>query len=277
MIETQAKSLPEITQSLWFERHWSSVYEALEDGRIAQDDWRNVFVHYLPKPTEDNRLWLGVDVSGIARPNSPTAEDRTALAVHNLPKCEKAITYGWHFSTVVALSEEPSSRTFILDQRRVKSDTTAIQMAFEQLAQLAPQLPTRSIVLLDRGYDATWLWCRCSTLALGVLGRLKQKRCFYRPAPPPTGKRGSPRKDGDLLQVGNARTYGIPDGQAVGEDAKGRPVQICWWKHLHVKQARWLQVNVIGVIRPHASKSERDPKVSWLVWLGDPVYDFRSL
>lgn len=57
MTETQAKSLPEITQSLWFERHWSIVYEALEDGRIAQGDLRNVFVHYLPKPTADNWLW----------------------------------------------------------------------------------------------------------------------------------------------------------------------------------------------------------------------------
>lgn len=173
----------------------------------------------------------------------------------------------------VVLSEEPSSRTFILDQRRVKSETTAIETAFWQLAQIAPQLPKRSIVLLDRGYDSTWLWCRCSTLPIGVLGRLEQKRCFYRPAPPPTGKRGSPRKDGDLLQVGNAATYGTPDGQFAGEDAKGRPVQISWWKHLHVKEARWLEVTVIRVIRSHATNSERDPKISWFVWLGDTEAD----
>ncbi len=95
MTETQAKSLPEITQSLWFERHWSSVYEALEDGRIAQDDVRNVFVHYLPKPTRDNWLWIGVDTSVITRPNSLTAQDRTALTVHNLPTRNTAISYGW--------------------------------------------------------------------------------------------------------------------------------------------------------------------------------------
>jgi hypothetical protein len=34
MTETQAQSLPELSQSPWFERHWSSVYEAFEDGRI---------------------------------------------------------------------------------------------------------------------------------------------------------------------------------------------------------------------------------------------------
>jgi len=36
MTETEAKSLPEVTQSLWFERHWSSVYEAFKDGKIDQ-------------------------------------------------------------------------------------------------------------------------------------------------------------------------------------------------------------------------------------------------
>ena len=33
--ETMAKSLPEVTQSLWFERDWSSVYEALEEENHA--------------------------------------------------------------------------------------------------------------------------------------------------------------------------------------------------------------------------------------------------
>jgi hypothetical protein len=28
MTETQAKSFPELSQSLWFERKWSSLYEA---------------------------------------------------------------------------------------------------------------------------------------------------------------------------------------------------------------------------------------------------------
>jgi hypothetical protein len=269
MTETQAKSLPEITQSLWFERQWSSVYEALEDGRIDQSTLRKVFWRYHPQASLGQRLWMGIDVSGIARPSSVTAADRTALTVHNLPKGTKAITYGWHFSTMVVLSEHPSSRTFILDQQRVKSDTTAIQVAVEQLRRVASQLPTGSIVVLDRGYDATWLWCQVSGLPIGVLGRLKQKRRFYRPAPPPSGNPGAPYKDGPLLQVGNPSTYGTPDGQASKTDSKGRPVEISWWGNVHVKEARWLSLTVIRVVRPHARNTERDPRISWLVWLGD--------
>ena len=277
MSEPQATSLPEITQSLWFERQWSSVYEGLEDGRIDQSALRAVFWQYAPRPLPGHRLWIGIDVSGIARPFSVTSADRTALTVHNLPKGTKAITYGWHFSTMVVLDEQPSSHTFILDQQRVKSDTTAIQMAVAQIKQIESHLPARSIVVLDRGYDATWLWCQCSGLNVGVLGRLKQKRCFYRPAPPPSGKRGAPCKDGTLLQIGNPATYETPDGHACRKDGKGRAVEISWWRNLHVKDARWLSLSVIQVVRPHASNTERDPRVSWLVWLGDEQEDVTEI
>jgi len=270
MTEWSAKSLPEVTQSLWFERHWSSVYEAFKDGKIDQKYLQKVFVRYMPKPAEGNWLWVGIDASGIARPFSVTSADRTALTVHNLPKCEKAITYGWQFSTMVVLSDPASSRTYILDQQRVKSDTTANQVCVEQLRQLFPLLPEKTIVVLDRGYDCNWLWCQCRGLGANVLCRLKGKRTFYRPAPPPSGKRGAPRKDGDRLQVGNPSTYGTPDGHFQGEDIKGRPIEIFWWNQLHVKNARWLEMTVIRVVRPHATGKKRDPRESWLVWLGDP-------
>jgi DDE superfamily endonuclease len=277
MSEPQAKSLPEVTQSLWFERQWSSVYEGLEDGRIDHIALRKVFWRYVAQAVPGHRLWIGIDVSGIARPSSVTAADRTALTVHNLPKGTKAITYGWHFSTMVALSAQASSRTFLLDQQRVKSDTTAIQVAVEQLRQVATQVPARSVVVLDRGYDASWLWCQLSGLGVGVLGRLKQKRRFYRPAPLPSGKRGAPYKDGALLQIGNTATYGTPDGQASRKDGKGRSVEISWWRNVHVKDARWLSLTVIRVVRPQASNTKRDPRTSWLVWLGDEQEDVAEI
>ncbi len=65
MTEPQAKSLPEVTQSLWFERHWTSVYKAFEDGKIDQAYLQKVFSRYMPKPAEGNWLWVGIDASGI--------------------------------------------------------------------------------------------------------------------------------------------------------------------------------------------------------------------
>lgn len=273
MTETQAKSFPEVSQSLWFERKWPSLYEAFEDGRIEEKRLRETFARYLPQPDPGKWLWIGIDASKIARPDAVTSAERTAQHVHNLPDCKKAITFGWQFSTMVVLADPASSWTYILDQQRVASQTTAIEVAERQLRRLVALLPKNAIVVLDRGYDANWLWCRCSALDIGVLGRLKSNRCMYRPAPAPTGKKGSPRKDGAKLQPKDPTTHGEPDGVWKGPDANGRPVEVSSWKRMHVKQARWLEVTVVRVVRPHATNKERDPRVSWFVWIGDQEAD----
>ncbi len=277
MTETQATSFPEISQSLWFERKWSSLYEAFKDGRIDENHLRETFVRYLPNPDLGKWFWIGIDASNIARAQAVTSADRTAQHVHNLPECKKPITFGWQFSTVVALTNPASSWTYILDQQRITSKTTAIEVALTQLKRLIASLPKNAVVALDRGYDATWLWCQCSSLDIGVLGRIKNNRYLYRPAPPHTGKKGSPRKDGDKLQPKDPTTHGKPDGLWKGSDEKGRPVEVTFWKHLHVQPARWLQVTVLQVVRPHATNKERDPRVSWFVWIGDQEADVAQI
>lgn len=171
--------------------------------------------------------------------------------MHNLPECKKPITFGWQFSTVVALPHTPSSWTSILDQRRVETQTTAAQVAFAQLQQVVPLVPPATVVVLDRGYNSTWLWCQCSTLPIkGTLVRLNSNRCFYRAAPPTTDKRGAPRKHGAKLQPDDPTAHGSSDGHFEGQDASGRPIQLSRWKQKHVKEARWLELTVIQVVRP---------------------------
>ncbi len=272
--EDRAQSFPELSLSPYFERRWPSLYEALEDGRIDQKRLQKVFVRYLPQASAGQALRIAVDTSGIARPKAVTSADRSPQQVHNLPKCEKAVTDGWQFSTVVVLPEPPSSWTFILDQQRVTTQTTAAQVAYAQLEQVVPSLPHNTIAIMDRGYDAAWLWCKCSGLPLkGVQIRLKGNRCFYRPAPPPTGKRGAPRKRGDKLQPNDETTHAKPDGNWEGPDRSQRTVHVTWWQHLHLKDAAWLELTVMRVTRPSASNTKRDPRVSWFVWIGDQDAD----
>jgi hypothetical protein len=246
------------------------LYEALEDGKIDQKRLQKVFACYLPPRSPGNPLRIAVDTSGIARPKAVTSADRSAQLVHNLPDCEKPVTYGWQFSTVVVLPETPSSWTFILDQQRVNTQTTAAHVAYAQLEQLVPSLPPDTTAIMDRGYDSAWLWCQCSGLPLkGIQIRLKSNRCFYRPAPPPTGKRGAPRKRGDKLQPNDETTHANPDGNWEGLDPSQRTVQVTWWQHLHIKGADWLELTVMRVLRPSASNTKRDPRLSWFVWIGD--------
>jgi hypothetical protein len=276
--EDRAQSFPELSLSPHFQRKWPSLYEAMEDGRIDQKRLQEVFIRYLPRAAATDYLWLGIDASSIARPCAKTSADRSAQYVHNLPDCKKPVTFGWQFSTLVALSGEPSSWTFLLDQQRIPSETTAVQVAQAQMSRCAPLLPKKTVLLLDRGYNSTWLWCQLSQLAItGTLIRLKCNVNFYRVAPPLTKKQGAPCKDGKKLQPKDPCTQGNPDGQWAGNDQKGRPVEVTWWKQLHVKQARWLEVTVMRVLRPHATNTERDPRVSWFVWIGDQEVDLAQI
>lgn len=270
--EDRARSLPELSLSPSFERKWSSTYEALEDGIIDAKALQQVFMAHLPQrfPVP----LIAVDSTSIARPKARTSEDRSAQYVHNLPESAKPVTYGWQFSTVGALPEKPSGWTYVLDQRRVATTTTAIQVAAEQLSQVARLLPTETIALLDRGYDSAWLWCQLSQLPIrGSLIRLKSNRCFYRPAPAPTGKRGAPRKRGDKLQPNDPASQFDPDGEGEALDPKGSLVRVRFWSQMHIREADWLTLCVIRVERPQAADTKRDPRISWYVWIGDEHAD----
>jgi hypothetical protein len=97
---------------------------------------------------------------------------------------------------------------------------------------------------------------------------LKCNQTFYRPAPPHTGKKGQPRKDGAKLKLDDSSTQKSPDGTWEGTDANGHLVEVRWWNKMHVKDARWLDLTIIQVIRPQAQGLERDPKISWFVYIG---------
>jgi hypothetical protein len=278
--ETAAGSFPELSLSPFFERCWSSLYEAFEDGRIDREKLLKVFADFAPLPKRSDPLWMGIDVSTIERPCSKTSADRTAIYKHNLPECKKPITFGWSFSTVVILPEVSSSWTYVLDQVRVHSKITAVQVALEQLKKLKSLLPRELIVVLDRGYDSLWLWGQLDKEKVNALIRLKRNWCFYRPAPllsPTKKKQGPPKKDGEKWQAKDPLTYGSPSGRWTGEDVKSHFIEIEWWNHMHMQQARWLEMTVIRVIRPHATNTERDPRESYFVWIGDPSADIAQI
>ena len=270
LTETQAHSFPELSLSPWFQRRWCSLYEAFEDGRIDQERLRRVFVKYLLQPGEGERVWLGIDATSIERPESRTSPDRTVVYKPNLPESSKPISYGWQFSTVVMLPAPSSSWTAVLDQRRIRSDQTSVEVAVAQLRELAPLLDGggRPIVSTERWYSCAPFLLATDRLPFDKLLRLGRKRVLYRAAPAPTGKRGAPRKDGERFQCGNPSTYGEASGNWQGTDAQGRAVEITWWHGLHLPKARHLEVTVIRVLRHGATDRPRDPRESWFLWDG---------
>src|SRR5947209_2622253 len=171
--ESQAHSLPELSLSVFFQRRWPSVYEALQDGRINVERLREVFVQTLLEnmPT-DEPIWLSIDSSSMQRLEAACSPDRGMIYVLNMPHATKPVSVGYQFSTVMLLPTQPSSWVGILEQRRIRTEQTAIQVGIEQLRALLPLMPGRRVILLaDRWYATASFVQTCHELGVGALIR----------------------------------------------------------------------------------------------------------
>ena len=271
--EAAASSFPELSFSPFFERTWASLYEALEDGQIDAQRLRQVFVDFAPLPAAGEFVFLGVDTSNLYRPEAETAEDRTLVPIANVPKNTHAASPGWVISHVVLLPTQAGQGTFVLDTARVHSTELATEVAARQLRAIVALLVARGlhpIIVGDRWYACAPFLARLADVEACKLLRVKSNRVFYRRAPARLpGQLGASRKDGERFQCKDESSHGQPDETWEGLDAKGARIEVRCWKHLHLRQARSVEVSLIQIIRHGASGKARDPKISWFVWNGD--------
>jgi len=269
LTEPAARTFVELSLSPRFTRQWPSLYAALKDGHINRVRLQRVAAQYAPLPSPGYRMLLGLDATGVARPESPTAQDRTYLYVHNLPKGHAPATAGWNFSALVVLPERPSSWMYVLDNQRIPSATTAGQMGATQLEAVIPYLRERALLVADRYYGSAKFVSATAAVDCDKLLRIPGNRVFYRPAPRHRKhQRGAPKKDGAPFKCKDARTQRKPTSIWQGWDDQGHKLEVAAWAGLHYKQCRSVTLTVIRVIRHGASNKKRDPRVSWFIWVG---------
>jgi hypothetical protein len=269
LTEPAAHSYAELSLSPHFTRRWASLYAGLKDGRIDRTTLQRVVAQFAPPPSPSARLLLGLDATGVARPESPTAKDRTYLYVHNLPKGHAPATVGWSFSSLVVLPESPSSWMYVLDNQRIPSTTTAGQMGADQLTAVVPYLRERPWLVADRHYGSAKFVSATAAIECDKLLRIPGNRVFYRPTPRyRKHQRGAPRKDGTPFKCKDARTHRQPTATWQGRDDQGHRLEVTAWSDLHYKQCRTVTLTMIRVIRHGASNKKRDPRVSWFIWVG---------
>jgi hypothetical protein len=270
--EPQARSLPELSHSPFFERKWPSVYAALADGKIDIEQLRALCVcRVLADLPAEAPVWIAVDGTGVERLEAHTSEDRGVIHLSNLPLCDKPISIGWSFSVVGLLPDKPSSWTPPLELQRISSDQTAIGVAIEQLRLLKPLLGDRQVIVLaDRWYGTPEMLRACRELGYSVLIRVKSNRKLYR-KPVRMHPRGPFPKDGPLLQGTRKETQTDPQAVWVGTDTAGRLTTVSRWDSVHFQQDRDLMLSVIRVERTSARDTKRDPRVSWFLTLDDVV------
>ena len=270
LTETPARSLAELSLSPFFERHWSSLYEAFQDGVIDRDDLQKLFAEYAPAPKEGERLVVGGDASSILRIESKTARDRTYVHASNLPQGVKPVRPGWQFSQIGVMPNEQSSFVYVLDNRRIQSTSTQGQVMAEQLQEATERLLQRFLFLGDGYYGSQIFRDQTDKVPCDVLVRFAKNRLLYREPPPPVGKAGAghPTWHGAPLQPNDPTTHGQPDQQWEGADAQGKKVEVRCWHDLHFQKERHQKVSLFAVIRHGAADTKRDPKASWFLFWG---------
>ena len=215
---------------------------------------------------------LGLDTSSILRPDAHTSPDRTLVYQPNLPNGSVPVAPGWQFSSLVVLPDPVSSWTYVLDNRRVASTSTATATGVAQLHDALPQLVARfgrPLLLLDRRYSNA-VWVEASKpLPTDQMVRARCDQVLYRAAPSKSGKRGRPRKDGARFKGCDPSTHGPADASWSGHDTAGKPVRVQVWHGLHLRKVREVSLSAIQVSRDAAAGSKRDPRVAWFWWMGE--------
>jgi hypothetical protein len=271
--EPHARSLPELSYSPFFEREWPSLYQALSDGKINDTKLQAVWVRALLGDVPGGEMvWISIDASPIPRPEAKTSEDRGIIHVSNLPRATKPISVGWQASSVMLLPEVPSSWVGILDQRRIPTAQTAIEVAIAQLQALVPLIDHPIILVADRWYATADFLRACKALGIQVLIRLKRNRKLYRP-PVRTSARGRTPLDGPLYQGSRPESMQGQQASLTSFDKKGKKVTVSRWTQLHFRQAREVTVCVFHVRREGAKDNKRDPRESWFVSLDETTMD----
>jgi hypothetical protein len=273
LTQPSAQSLAELSLSPFFERHWSSLYEAFQDGTIDREALQKLFAQYAPAPKEGERLVVGGDASSILRIESKTARDRTYVHASNLPEGTKPVRPGWQFSEIGVLPNEQSSFVYVLDNRRIPSTSTQGQVMADQLQEAVPRLERRFLFLGDGYYGSQIFRDQTDEIACDFLVRFAKNRLLYREPPPAPQKPGPghPTWHGAPLHLKDPATHGQPDCEWEGIDHKEKKVEVRCWHNLHFQKARSQKVSLYQVVRHGAAATKRDPKVSWfLFWGQDP-------
>jgi len=265
----RVSSLVQLSQSPLFRRKWSSLFDALDAGRLDRVALQQVLGRWLPIPAPQQRPLWAIDGSSWPRPEAVTSSQRTCVRVVQAGTPQSRITGGWEYQWLMAIPEAQGSWVLPLAVgRRHPRAGTPTDLAIRQVRQAVAVLPSdaaRPVVVLDSHYDVAQLGQ--AELPVDWLARLASNRRFFR-EPPPYAGNGRPPKHGAIFRCADPRTQGAPDVVQTWDDADYGPVTLSRWDQLHTQPVPQVRVTVVRISVAHLPRRTTPPAPLWLVWHG---------
>lgn len=259
-----ANSFAELSCSKHFHRQWSSVYEALQDGRpdrmmLMELYCQNVKVETPPILVGDHTAW--------PRPSAYTLRDRTVEHQPTPIPGNRPITLGHGYSTLSWTPEKKGSWTLPLLHERIASQQTPFEVASDQLRRVQSQLPVRAISLWDAEYGCAPFLLATADIPTDKIIRLRPNLCLAGPPGPYKG-RGRHPIHGAKFKFKDPTTWQEPDDCFEMEDPDLGKIRVRLWKNLHLKKAAAYPMTVACLERLESKGTRRLPKVIWIAWIG---------
>jgi hypothetical protein len=260
------RSAVEVSQSPIFRRHFTGVYDALNNGRIDPDSLRKALVAAEPEDalTVADYAVYALDTTISPRPDANTVPDRSKIYSAEHGKAIPGHQFSW-LGRVVAFGQSWFAPREV---QRVPTSSTPAEVGAQQVQRLAadPKPSNAKVVVADSHYAAPQFLRAFVGLAprVAVLVRLASNRVLYGPPPPATGKRGRPRVHGAKLSL---RTPKEPERQETVR-LVGQEVRLSAWYNQHFKKVSILVGLVLRVEFLKADGTPRYKRPLWLFWSG---------
>jgi hypothetical protein len=259
--------------SLVMQRHWSTLYDALDAGTIALEALRPLLAQMAetisPYRVAGCRVVI-VDHSGFPRPAARTVAER-----ERYPGPNGTRQCGHRYSFLSQLVDAAGTWLAPLDVDRIGPGSTPVGTALVHLARLAQTSAEPLIGVGDREYgvnDVLRVVPRLPGVPTRFVARLRTNLVFYQPPPPrQPGQKGAPRKYGLRIQLNDPTTWPAPQWSGTSTTARGEPVELRGWRGWRRRGIPEQPVQIVQVVVRRADGPPKYAQPLWLMVVGDAL------
>jgi len=263
-----------VSESPLFRRRFSSVYDALDHGRLDLFWLRKLLNRHQPEAAE---TIAGYEVYAVDCTEDEHAEAETLPDRHQTRKGRFAPKIvGHRYSWLSRLVQWRTSWCMPQDIERVTTASTDSQVAADQVKQLDKQSDRLKAVVADSLYsNVVFLSIFLTLQTVFALVRLRSNRVLYEEPPPRTGaEKGRPRTHGDKFDVGQPKRQ--PD-RCQEITFLGQAVHLRAWHDLHFRQLPALVGLVLCIEFLKADGTPRFKRPIYLFWTGPSTVALEDL
>jgi hypothetical protein len=257
------QSFAELSCAPIFRRKWSSVYEALQDGR---PDRTGLLKLYLEQVRGVEPLLLAGDHTAWEHLWGETLEGRSFQHQPSAIPWRRPVTIGHGYSTIVLVPEQQGSWALpLLHERMVQQ--TPVECGAQQLEQICAKLTTRPLSLWDSEYGCAAFLKATAQVKADKLIRLRTNLCLEGPTKPYQGHGPHPIH-GIPFKFQDPSTWWKPDQMVEDEDPAFGPQRVQIWSGLRFLKALDCRMFVARVECLRHPGTRRKPRILWFAWVG---------